>query len=163
MPRRSRSAAEPHLFSLEPARPGLVAPAELTAAISPEPKPTVNVDDLRQVIASWTDAEVEQLHVIFTKEIHRRGRLSVEPVHVSPSAAQVKSAARQAVRQRKREVSVQEVALGQVNAVRAARGAGMKLSRIAREFGLPLATIKRVLDVSLSLERHIVGVYGQNI
>jgi LysM repeat protein len=125
-----------------------MAPAELTAAISPEPKPDVNVDDLRQVIASWTDAEVEQLHVILTKEIHRRSRLSVESVHVSPSAAQVKSAAGQAVRQRKCEVSVQEVAPGQVNAVRAARGAGMKLSRIAREFGLPLATIKRILDVS---------------
>jgi hypothetical protein len=150
MPRRSRPAAEPDLFSLEPARPRLAPPAELKAASLPGPKLAISIDDLGQVIAGWSDAEVEQLHVMLTNEIHRRGLLLVESVHASPSAAEVKSAAGQAVRKRKHEDSVQEVAPGQVSAIRAASQAGMKLSKIAREFGLPLATIKRILSVSAS-------------
>jgi len=106
MPRRCRPAAEHDLFSLEPARPGLAAPAELTAAIPPDPKPTVNIDDLGQVIARWSDAEVEQLNAILANEIHRRGLLPVNPVPASQSAAEVKSAAGQAVRKRKHEVPV---------------------------------------------------------
>jgi hypothetical protein len=150
MPRRSRPASEPDLFSLKPATPRPVPPAELQAAIVPDAKPAISIDGLGQVIADWSDAEVEQLRVMVTNEIHRRGLLPMEPVHASPSAAEVERAAGQAVRQRKHEVSVQAVASGQVSAIRAASQAGMKPSKIAREFGLPLATIKQILGASAS-------------
>jgi LysM repeat protein len=37
------------------------------------------------------------------------------------------------------------LAPGKVNAIRAASQAGVKLSKIAQEFGLPLAAVKRVI------------------
>jgi LysM repeat protein len=150
MPRRSRPTSEPDLFSLKPAAPRPLPPAELQAAILPDVKPAISIDDLGRMIAGWSDAEVEQLRVMVTNEIQRRGFLPAEPMHASPSAAEVERAAGETVRQRKREDSVQEVAPGQVSAIRAASQAGMALGKIAREFGLPLATIKRILDISAS-------------
>jgi LysM repeat protein len=40
------------------------------------------------------------------------------------------------------------LAPGKVNAIRAASQAGVKLSKIAQEFGLPLAAVKRVIAAS---------------
>jgi hypothetical protein len=150
MPRRSRPASEPDLFSLEPALPKPAPLAKPEAMDLPDTKPGISIDGLGRMIVDWSNAEVEQLHVMLTNEIHRRGLLPGESVHASPSAAEAKSAAGQTVRQRKQEVPVHEVAPGQVSAIRAASQAGMTLSEIAREFGLPLATIKRILGVSAS-------------
>jgi LysM repeat protein len=40
------------------------------------------------------------------------------------------------------------LAPGKVNAIRAASQAGVKLSKIAQEFGLPLAAVKRIITAA---------------
>jgi len=146
MPRRSRPASEPDLFSLDPAPPRPAPPAEPRAAASPGAKPATSVDDVGRAIAGWSDDEVERLRVVVTSELRRRGLPRAEPARASPSAAGTGGAAGQAARPRRHGASVQEVAPGQASAVRAASQAGMGLGKIAREFGLPLATVKRVLS-----------------
>jgi len=116
----------------------------------PHTKPGISIDDLGRMIAGWSDDEVEQLRIMVINEIQRRGLPPVGSVRAPPSAIEAKSAAGQAVRQRKQEVPVQEVAPGQVSAIRAASQAGMTISEIAWEFGLPSTTIKRILGVSAS-------------
>jgi hypothetical protein len=150
MPRRSRPASEPDLFSLEPALPKPAPLVRPNAVGLHDTKFAISIDDLGRIIAGWSDDEVKQLRVMVTNEIQRRGLLRVEPVHASPSAAEVERAASQAIPQRKHEDSVQEVAPGQVSAIRAASQAGRTLSKIVREFRLPLATIKRILVASAS-------------
>src|SRR5690242_7046997 len=110
MPRHSRPASEPDLFSLGPAAPRPAPPAEVQAAVVPDAKPAIRIDDLGRMIVGWSDAEVEHLRVIVTNEIQRRGLLTEEAVHASPSAVEVERAASETVRQPKREGSVQEVA-----------------------------------------------------
>jgi LysM repeat protein len=146
MPRRSRPAAEPDLFSLDPAPPRPAPPAEPRAATSPGAEPATSVDDIGRAIAGWSDDELERLRAVVAGELRRRGLLRAEPAHAPPSASGVKSAAGQAARQRRHGASVQEVAPGQASAIRAASQAGMGLGKIAREFGLPVATVKRVLS-----------------
>jgi len=136
------------LFSLGPALPRPAPLAEPRAAILPDAEPATSVDDIGRAIAGWSNDELERLRVMVTSELRRRGLLRVESAHAPPSAAEAKAkgAAGQAARQRRHGASVQEVAPGQASAIRAASQAGMGLGKIAREFGLPLATVRRVLS-----------------
>jgi hypothetical protein len=150
MPRRSRPAAEPDLFSLDPAPSRPAPPAEPRAAILPDAEPATSVDDIGRAIAGWSDGELERLRVVVTSELRRRGLLRAEPARAPPPAAGAGGAAGQAARQRGHGTPVQEVAPAQASAIRAASQAGMGLGKIAREFGLPVATVKRVLAASAS-------------
>ena len=105
MPRRSRPASEPDLFSLDPALPRPAPLAEPRAAILPDAEPATSVDDIGRVIAGWSNDEVEQLRVMVANEIRRRGLLRVESAHAPPAAAEAKGAAGQAARQRKHGAS----------------------------------------------------------
>ena len=51
-------------------------------------------------------------------------------------------------RQRRPELLAKGLAPGKVNAIRAASQAGVKLSKIAQEFGLPLAAVKRIITAA---------------
>ena len=93
--------------------------------------------DFGRVIVSWSDVEVEQLHRIVTEEARRRRLVSAK---YDPKG----DAAGRSVRQ-PRSDALDRLATGQVSAIRAASGAGVKLGTIARQFGLPLATVKRVI------------------
>ena len=146
MPRRSPPASEPDLFSLDRAPPRPAPPTEPRAAASPGAGPATSADDVGRAIAGWSDDEVERLRVVAASELRRRGLPRADSARAPPSAAEAKGAAGQAARQRGHGASVQEVAPGQASAVRAASQAGMGLGKIAREFGLPLATVKRVLS-----------------
>jgi len=150
MPRRSRPASEPDLFSLDPAPPRPAPPAEPRAAAPPGAEPATSADDVGRAIAGWSDDEVERLRVVVASELRRRGLPRAEPARAPPSAAGAGGAAGQAARQRGGGIPAQEVAPGQASAVRAASQAGMGLGKIAREFGLPLATVKRILVASPS-------------
>jgi LysM repeat protein len=55
------------------------------------------------------------------------------------------ASAGRSMRQRRPGLLAKNLAPGKVNAIRAASQAGVKLSKIAQEFGLPLATVKRVI------------------
>jgi hypothetical protein len=146
MPRRSPSASEPDLFGPGPAAPRPALPVEPRAATLPGAEPATSVDDIGRAIAGWSDDELERLRAVVAGELRRRGLLRAEPARAPPSASGAEGAAGQAARQRGRGAPVQEVAPGQASAIRAASQAGMGLGKIAREFGLPVATVKRVLS-----------------
>src|SRR4051812_1821667 len=120
MPRRSRPASEPDLFSLEPALPKPAPPAELKAADLPDTKSAISIDGLGRMIAGWSDNEVEQPRVMVTSEALRRGLPAVESAHSLPSPADAQSPPGRVVRQPQPDDRVQEIAPGQVSAVRAA-------------------------------------------
>jgi hypothetical protein len=90
------------------------------------------------MIARWSDDKVERLRGVVAAEARRRGLLPPEG----------NAGAGLSIRQRKPELLVEGLAPGKVNAIRAASQAGVKLSRIAREFGLPVAAVKRVIATS---------------
>jgi hypothetical protein len=137
MPRRARPISEPDLFSIEsvprtpmpPATPP--TPVAESLEISPE--------DFGRMIARWSDDEVERLRGVVAVEARRRGLLPPERKPVGNASAGL------SIRQRKPELLAEGLAPGKVNAIRAASQAGIKLSKIAQEFGLPLAAVKRVV------------------
>ncbi|HYZ21969.1 MAG TPA: hypothetical protein VE690_07415 [Rhodopila sp.] len=99
------------------------------------------------MIGEWSNEDLEQLRALATHEARRRGLVPVEAAH-PPSDADTEKPAEQASQRHRGADLVQEIAPGQVSAIRAASEAGMKLSRIAREFGIPLAKIKQILGAS---------------
>jgi hypothetical protein len=94
------------------------------------------------MIVKCSDDEVEQLHGIVAAEARRRGLVLPE---LAPKGD---ATAGRSIRQRKPEVLAEGLAPGQVSAIHAASQAGVKLNKIAQEFGLPLAAVKRVLAAS---------------
>ena len=94
------------------------------------------------MIARWSDDEVERLRGVVAAEARRRGLL---PPERKPEGD---ASAGRSIRQRRPELLAEGLAPGKVNAIRAASQAGVKLSKIAQEFGLPLAAVKRVIAVS---------------
>jgi len=94
--------------------------------------------DFERVIVRWSDVEVEQLHRIVAEEVRRRGLVSAKP---DPKGDAIVG---HSVRQRRPD-ALARLAPAQVSAIHAASGAGVKLGTIARQFGLPLATVKRVI------------------
>jgi len=118
------------------AAPSATPPAPMTAVGSPDISP----DDFGRVIVHWSDNEVERLLSVVAAEARRRGLLPPEQAPDDDAAA-----ADHPVRQRRPELLAEGLAPGQVNAIRAASQAGVKLSKIAQEFGLPLAAVRRVI------------------
>jgi hypothetical protein len=141
MPRRARPTSEPDLFSIETV-PRTPAPP----ATSPAPMPSaesldISPEDFRRIIVRWSDDEIRRLRDIVATETHRRGLIPPEQ-----DAKGDASAGRS--RQQRPELLAKGLAPGKVNAIRAASQAGVKLSKIAQEFGLPLAAVKRVIAAS---------------
>jgi hypothetical protein len=139
MPRRARPISEPDLFSIESVPrtppPPATSPAPMSVAESLEISP----EDFGRMIARWSDDEVERLRGVVAAEARRRGLLPPERKPVGNASAG------RSIRQRKPELLAEGLAPGKVNAIRAASQAGVKHSKIAQEFGLPLAAVKRVI------------------
>jgi hypothetical protein len=139
MPRRPRPASEPDLFSIDTVPNAPPPPVRRLAPTTPAGSPDIFPDDLARVIVRWSDAAVERLVVVATAEARRRGLLPSE------QAPKKTAADGRPIRQRRPEHEAEGLAPGQVSAIRAAGQAGVKLSKIAREFGVPLAAVKRVI------------------
>lgn len=117
--------------------PATVPVAETPAPEPPPAPPPLTPDAVGREIAGWSDGGVERLHGMVAAELRRRGLLRETPEPERPAAP--------ALRQRQPETLAAGLAPGQVNAILAASQAGVKLSRIAQEFGLPLAAVKRAI------------------
>jgi hypothetical protein len=102
----------------------------------------ISPEDFGRMIVRWSDDEVERLRSVVAAEARRRGLL---PPERDPKGD---ASPGRAVRQRRPELLAKGLAPGKVNAIRAASQAGVKLSKIAQEFGLPLAAVKRVIAAS---------------
>ena len=94
------------------------------------------------MIVHSSDDEVERLRIVVAAEARRRGLL---PPERDPKGG---ASAGRSIRQRRPELLAKGLAPGKVNAIRAASQAGVKLSKIAQEFGLPLGAVKRVISAA---------------
>jgi hypothetical protein len=99
-------------------------------------------EDFGRMIVRWSDDEIERLRRVVAAEARRRGLL---PPEQDPKGD---ASAGRSIRQRRPELLAKGLAPGKVNAIRAASQAGVKLSKIAQEFGLPVAAVKRVIAAS---------------
>ena len=136
MARRARPASEPDLFSIDTVPNAPTPPVRPFTSATPVGSPDITPDDFERVIVLWSDDAVERLVVVVTAEARRRGLLP-------PEQAPKNNAARG--RLRRPEYVAEGLAPGRISAIRAAGQAGVKLNKIAREFGLPLAAVKRVI------------------
>jgi hypothetical protein len=139
MARRARPASEPDLFSIDTVLNAPAPPVRPLASTTPVASPDIIPDDFERVIVRWSDDAVGRLVVVVTAEARRRGLLPPE------QAPKNNAVGGRPIRQRRPEHVAEGLAPGQVSAIRAAGQAGVKLSKIAREFGLPLAAVKRVI------------------
>ena len=139
MARRARPASVPDLFSNDTVPNAPTPPVRPLASVTPAGSPDIIPDDFERVIVLWSDDAVERLVVVVTAEARRRGLLP-------PEQAPKNNAARgRLIQQRRPEQVAEGLAPGRISAIRAAGQAGVKLNKIAREFGLPLAAVKRVI------------------
>jgi hypothetical protein len=102
----------------------------------------ISPEDFGRMIVRWSDDEVERLRIVVAAKARRRGLL---PLERDPKGD---ASAGRSIRQRRPGLVAKGLAPGKVNAIRAASRAGVKLSKIARGFGLPLAAVKRVIAAS---------------
>ena len=129
----------PDLFSNDTVPNAPTPPVRPLASVTPAGSPDIIPDDFERVIVLWSDDAVERLVVVVTAEARRRGLLP-------PEQAPKNNAARgRLIQQRRPEQVAEGLAPGRISAIRAAGQAGVKLNKIAREFGLPLAAVKRVI------------------
>ena len=102
--------------------------------------------DLTKAVRHLSDGEVDSLHAAIAEEMKRRRRLppsvSAGPTSSSRPAAPLDKPARH-------RTSVGNIAVGltrgQINAVRAAFKVGVTPSRIARQFGISQANVRKAL------------------
>jgi hypothetical protein len=99
--------------------------------------------NLRKAVKHLSDGELDLLRTAILEEIERRGILPP-----SDQTAKRSSPADKSSHRRQTEVAV-SLTRGHVNAVRAAFKAGIKPSRIARQFGIPQSDVRRVLASDL--------------
>jgi hypothetical protein len=129
----------PDLFSNDTVPNAPTPPVRPLASVTPVGSPDIVPDDLERVIVLWSDDAVERLVVVVTAEARRRGLL--QPEHAPKNNA----ARDRTIQQRRPEQVAEGLAPGRISAIRAAGQAGVKLNKIAREFGLSLAAVKRVI------------------
>jgi hypothetical protein len=106
--------------------------------------------NLRHAVKQLNDGELDELFEVTFDEAKRRGRLprtigtDSTPSSRRPSDLVMKQSPRT---DKRRQAAVAEVPLarGQLNAVRAAFKAGITPSRIARQFGISQANVRKAL------------------
>jgi hypothetical protein len=138
MGRDRTQQATPDLFSMTSSREPF-SPATKQVSSAPEQR-HVLPKDLANAVNQLNDRELDLLITACLDEAKRRGR-------TPPSNQTVERASSTGKSSRKGQVEVATVPLtrGQVNAVRAAFKAGIKPSRIARQFGISQSDVKNVL------------------
>jgi hypothetical protein len=106
--------------------------------------------NLRHAVKHLSNGELDELVEVVFDEAKRRGRLprNVE-TDLGPSSRRPSELATKPTppTNKRRKVNIAEVSLtlGQVNAVRAAFRAGVTPSRIARQFGISQANVRKAL------------------
>ena len=141
----------PDLFSTNMVRDASLSPEKPPPPPKPEADPTsqrhVLPKNLRRAVEQLTDGELDELFEVVFDQAKRRGRLppSVTASSRRPSDLLTRSTAMD--RSPRGQVNTAQVSLtrGQVNAVRAAFKAGITPSRIARQFGISQANVRKAL------------------
>lgn len=142
MGRDRTQQAIPDLFSTESSQE-IFSPA--TKQVSPgREQPHILPKDLPNAIKYLNDQELDLLTAACLEEAKRRGR-SPPRVQADESVPKRSSRTDKSFHGRQVEVATVSLTRGQVNAVRAAFKAGIKPSRIARQFGISQSDVRKVL------------------
>jgi hypothetical protein len=123
-------SSTPDLFSSALARKARLQPSEPIGLSSAVPSRHVLPADLPRAVAHLNDQELDQLLSAVIAEQKRRGK---------------KLPAEMSRKQRVDVVAAAPLTQGKLNAVRAAFKAGVKTSRIARQFGISQSDIRKAL------------------
>ena len=145
MGRDRTQQAIPDLFSTESSEETF-SPA--TKQVSPgREQRHILPKDLPNAIKHLNDQELDFLITACLEEAKRRGRSPPSVQSNAPDESVPKRSSRTGKSLYRRQVELGTVSLtrGQVNAVRAAFKAGIKPSRIARQFGLSQSDVRKVL------------------
>ena len=146
----------PDLFSTDADQDASAPPTKLPATEAKTENATkryILPKDLPSAVKHLSDRELDLMHLAILDEVKRRGRMprGVETdlqtlrnrFDVHPNLMKSKSPPSE----RRRTFDIAEVSLtrGQMNAVRAAFKAGITPSRIARQFGISQANVRKAL------------------
>jgi predicted DNA-binding protein (UPF0251 family) len=151
----------PDLFSTNVVRDASPSPTKPIAAAEPVNKPSqrhILPKNLRHAVKQLSDSELDELFEVVIDETRQRGRLprNVE-TDLRPSSRRPSNLATNPTppTDKRRKVATAEVSLsqGQLNAVRAAFKAGITPSRIARQFGISQANVRKALAAIRRSER----------
>jgi hypothetical protein len=127
-------SSTPDLFSLTSNRAtpfvSVNAPSSSPAITNTSPR-HILPNDLANAVKALRDEELDRLLSVILAEQKRRGKKRPDSDKIS--------------RQRQAKVVRVQLTQGKLNAVRAAFKAGVTPSRIARQFGISLADVRKVL------------------
>ena len=140
-----RDPAERTAPDLFPTATASASPA-IKAATETAPQRYVLPKNLCNAVKHLSDGELDLMHAATLEELRRRGRTPQGDKtfsHVRPALTKPKSPPSE----KRRNLNAAEVLLtrGRVNAVRSAFKAGITPSRIAREFGISQADVRKAL------------------
>lgn len=151
MGRESTQHPTPDLFSTDRVRDSSAAPTDVAAAATALRR-HVLPENLELAVKQLTDDELMQLLEVALRESKQRGKSPLcaggEPKQSSPQAEEVTNnhpKIENASNRKRVEVTEVSLSPGKLNAVRAAFKAGVTPSRIAREFGISQANVRKVL------------------
>jgi hypothetical protein len=154
MGRDPAKQATPDLFSTEAVRDAPAPPTKplsATARIADPASPRhVLPKNLPQAVKQLSDGELGELFKVTFDEAKRRGRLPPSVgADFTPSARRLTDLTTKRVPRTdgRKKVNFSEITLtrGQLNAVRSAFKAGISPSRIARQFGISQANVRKAL------------------
>jgi hypothetical protein len=147
----------PDLFSTDRVREVAPTPTQqgwdTTVAPDASSQRHILPKNLNIAVKQLSDGDLDLMHAATLDEMKRRGIVprAIEadstPSSLRPSEAPMKRSAAIDKTSNRRPVKIAEISLtfGQVNAVRAAFKAGVTPSRIARQFGIPQANVRKAL------------------
>jgi hypothetical protein len=135
---RDRPQQSPDLFWTVPG--GETSPPPTTQVSPAQAQRHVLPKDLPNAVKHLNDRELDLLITASLEEAKRRGRLPPSDQTTNRSPPESKSS-----RGRQVELATVSVTRAQLNAVRAAFKAGIKPSRIARQFGISQSDVRKML------------------
>ena len=139
MPSKSQTGNIPDLFE------GVsTPPSRSPSAVHKQPieqRRLVLPDDLPGSLKHLGDDQLDALHKAMTAELRRRGKQPTEKQR-DPITRKKKAASS---RSQPSNAETVQVPLGQMNLIRASFKAGVKPGAIARQLGIPLSVVRRVL------------------
>jgi hypothetical protein len=148
-----------------PQAPDLFSTGSFRETFSPATKPVTSAPERRHVLPKDLPNAVKHLHdreldlliAVALEEAKRRGRAPPSDQTITPDASVPKRSSRTHKTSHPRQVEPATLSLkrGQINAVRAAFKAGIKPSRIARQFGLSQSDVRKALAMDASEQRAI--------
>ena len=161
--RERRAQSSPDLFSTEAARDASPLPPRSSATEAtgePAPQRHVLPKNLRAAVKHLTDEELGLLHEATHQEMKRRGRAqsgaeadsTQSPAPLRPQDRQWPPTAKRSPRSWVDFVEL-PLTLGQVNVVRSAFRAGISPARIARQFGISLSNVRKVLGSGMTIHK----------